>query len=72
MEEDDYVNYTCPVGYIYDATHDISVSAVCKNGTWLYDFDPTKMCVRKYLFHYTYKNSFLITQYKFLNFSCIL
>ena len=49
MEEDDFVNYTCPIGYIFNATHDISVSAVCKNETWVYDFDPAKMCVRKYI-----------------------
>ena len=47
MEEDDFVNYTCPIGYIFNATHDISVSAICKNQTWIYDFDPSKMCVRK-------------------------
>ena len=34
--------------YLKDS-HDIEVTAVCKNGSWEYNFNETLVCVRKYI-----------------------
>jgi hypothetical protein len=39
--------YTCPLGWVFEDSHNISQYAYCKNWTWTADFDTTKSCVRK-------------------------
>lgn len=41
------VTYTCPIGYVFNATHNISFVAICSNWTWESDFNETLSCVRK-------------------------
>ncbi len=44
-------------------THDISVTTICKNGTWEYTFNKTMMCVRKYyFFEHAYKKTSTLTK----------
>ena len=40
--------YTCPVGWVFESSFNITQTAYCENGTWRADFDPTSRCVRKY------------------------
>jgi Fibronectin type II domain len=39
--------YTCPLGWVFEDSHNISQYAYCRNWTWTVDFDTTKSCVRK-------------------------
>ena len=48
MYQGDNVTYTCDHGYIFNGTHDIIFKATCYNKTWIYEFDETKQCIRKY------------------------
>lgn len=49
MFSGDNVTYTCPLGYIFNGSNDITFKASCYNKTWFSDFDETKQCIRKYL-----------------------
>jgi hypothetical protein len=40
--------YTCPLGWVFENSHNISQYAYCNNWTWTADFDTTKACVRKF------------------------
>ena len=44
--------YTCPLGWVFDNSHNISQYAYCNNWTWTADFDTAKACVRKYCIAY--------------------
>ena len=50
FSENEVANYTCPDGYIFENTHNITYSAVCRNWTWEWDgdFNESHSCVRKY------------------------
>ena len=41
--------YTCPLGWVFENSHNISQYAYCYNWTWTADFNTSKACVRKYL-----------------------
>ena len=41
------VNYTCPRGYVFNGTNDVTVEAVCVDSTWSYEFDESLSCVRE-------------------------
>jgi hypothetical protein len=41
--------YTCPLGWVFEDSHNISQYAYCLNWTWTADFIASKACVRKYL-----------------------
>ena len=47
LPEGSVVNYTCPLGFIFEGTHNISQFATCRNWTWENDFNETLACVRK-------------------------
>jgi hypothetical protein len=44
--------YTCPIGWVFENSHNISQYAYCNNWTWTADFDTTKACVRKFISNY--------------------
>ena len=41
------VTYTCPPGWVFENSFNITQTAYCENGTWRADFDPESRCVRK-------------------------
>jgi hypothetical protein len=43
----DYVAFTCPVGYVFEGTNNITHFALCYNWEFIYLFDPEVLCVRK-------------------------
>jgi hypothetical protein len=43
------VTYTCPLGWVFKDSNNITQYAYCVNWTWTADFDTSKPCVRKYL-----------------------
>ena len=43
--------YTCPLGWVFDNSHNISQYAYCNNWTWTADFDTNKACVRKLIIY---------------------
>lgn len=49
MFSGDNVTYTCPFGYIFNGSNDITFTASCNNKTWTSNFDQAKQCIRKYL-----------------------
>ncbi len=46
--------YTCPLGWVFEDSHNISQYAYCLNWTWVADFDTSKACVRKYYLKHNY------------------
>ena len=44
------VNYTCPLGFVFNDSFSIYFEAECRNWTWIYDFDSASRCIRKYYF----------------------
>ena len=44
--------YTCPLGWVFENSQNISQYAYCNNWTWTADFDTAKACVRKYCIAY--------------------
>ena len=40
--------YTCPRGWVFQNSNNISHTARCLNWTWIPDFDTSMPCVRKY------------------------
>ena len=49
LENGTTVNYTCPLGWIFEGTHNITNFATCHNWTWHNSFNETLACVRKYI-----------------------
>ena len=47
VTEGENVTYTCPKGYVFNATHNISFVAYCINWTWESSFNESLSCVRK-------------------------
>jgi hypothetical protein len=45
--------YTCPLGWVFADSHNISQHAYCHNWAWRAEFDVTKACVRK-LYRFCY------------------
>ncbi len=41
------VNYTCPLGYVFNDSFNIFFEAVCQNWTWISSFNNASKCVRK-------------------------
>ena len=52
FKEGKVANYTCPEGFIFEDTHNITYNAFCTNWTWVLDreFNASKSCVRKFIF----------------------
>ena len=44
----DYVSFTCPEGYVFEDSNNITHYAFCYNTTFVLEYDPSKRCVRKY------------------------
>ena len=40
--------FSCPLGYVYEGTNNISHYAVCHDWQFIYLYDPEVMCVRKW------------------------
>ena len=40
-------NYTCPRGWVFQDSNNVSHIAVCRNWTWRVEFNSSKPCVRK-------------------------
>ena len=76
MFEGNNVTYTCPLGYIFNGTHDITYTASCINKTWVQDFDEALQCIRKLTFAFNINLIFInVNKRFFLNtkiFSCLL
>ena len=51
MPNDTSVEYECPLGWVFQDSHNISHFAYCRNWTWIIDFDTSKPCVRKFIFN---------------------
>jgi hypothetical protein len=48
----DYVSFTCPEGYVFEGTNNMTHYAMCHNWEYIYLFDPRVMCTRKYIKHF--------------------
>ena len=44
----DYVAFTCPEGYVFEGSNNITHYAFCFNTTFVHEYDPAARCVRKY------------------------
>ena len=53
-DEYDYVAFTCPEGYVYEGTNNITHYAICIHWEFVYLYDQDVLCVRKY---YNYSRS---------------
>ena len=49
MMNNTMANYTCPFGWVFQDSNNITHSAYCRNWTWVVDFNTTKPCIREYL-----------------------
>ena len=49
MPNDSVAIYTCPNGWVFNNSNNISHTARCLNWTWTADFDTAMPCVRKFL-----------------------
>ena len=47
MPNDSTAVYTCPIGWVFNNSNNISHTARCLNWTWTADFDTAMPCVRK-------------------------
>ena len=47
VKNDSKAIYTCPLGWVFQDSHNISQVAYCRNWTWEVDFNTTKPCIRK-------------------------
>ena len=47
VKNDTKAVYTCPVGWVFQDSHDISQVAYCRNWTWEVDFNTSKPCICK-------------------------
>ena len=43
----DYVAFSCPLGYVFKDTNNITHYAVCHDWQFIYLYDPEVKCVRK-------------------------
>ena len=48
VKNDSVAVYTCPMGWVFKDSHNISQYAYCRNWTWEVDFNVTKPCIREY------------------------
>ena len=48
VKNETVVSYTCPYGYIFEGTNDITVYATCSNWNWTYSFNTSFSCARKF------------------------
>ena len=44
----DLVEYSCPEGYLWDGTNEVTFYSMCHNWTWINSFPSDVICVRKY------------------------
>ena len=51
MKNNSRVVYTCPKGWVFMDSNNISQVAYCRNWTWEVDFNTSKPCIRKYHLH---------------------
>ena len=47
MPNDSTVAYMCPLGWVFEASNNVTHYAYCRNWTWIIDFDTSKPCIRK-------------------------
>ena len=47
MKEFDIATFTCPLGYVFNGTFNVSVNAICYDWEWMPMYDPDTFCVRK-------------------------
>ena len=43
----DYVAFSCPLGYVFKGTNNITHYAVCHDWQFIYLYDPEVKCFRK-------------------------
>ena len=48
MRNDTMANYTCPLGWVFQDSTNITHSAYCRNWTWVVDFKTIKPCIHKF------------------------
>ena len=44
----DYATFSCPAGYVFEGSNNITHYAFCKNWNFIYLFDLSKTCVREF------------------------
>ena len=54
MKNDSKAVYTCPQGWVFQDSHNISQVAYCRNWTWEVDFNTSKSCIRRFHFNITF------------------
>ena len=52
----DYATFSCPAGYVFEGSNNITHYAFCKNWNFIYLFDLSKTCVREFSFHSCFCN----------------
>ena len=60
IKELDFVTFSCPEGFYFSGTNDISVYATCHDWGWLYNYDPETFCRRKF----RSSNFIILTRFK--------
>ena len=58
------VTYTCPPGWVFENSFNITQTAYCENGTWRADFDPMSRCIRKFKY---FENKSLIKNFAYIS-----
>ena len=48
MTNNTSVVYSCPLGWVFDNSNNITHTAYCQDWAWFADFDPNMPCVRKF------------------------
>jgi len=48
MPNGSVASYTCPEGWVFEDSFNITQYSYCENGTWREDFNTSKKCTRKY------------------------
>ena len=51
--QSDYASFSCPTGYVFEDSNNITNYAFCLNTTWIQMYDEKKLCVRKYSLHHS-------------------
>ena len=49
MPNGSFVNYSCPLGWVFNSSNNITHRARCLDWSWVVDFDPSMPCIRKSL-----------------------